>query len=61
MRRCWNLSYHQKIKHQRRLDRNVPGEDVIKLNLDGAVNDRDWVTSSGGVARDAAGMFRGAW
>jgi hypothetical protein len=38
-----------------------PGTDVIKLNLDGAVNEWDRVTGSGGIARDAAGMFRGAW
>jgi ribonuclease HI len=34
---------------------------VIKLNVDGAINSTETVAGSGGVARDDAGSFRGAW
>jgi ribonuclease HI len=38
-----------------------PSNDIIKLNIDGAVNAQVMVAGSGGVARDATGGFRGAW
>jgi len=38
-----------------------PSNGVIKLNIDGAINAQDTIAGSGGVARDAAGVFLGAW
>jgi hypothetical protein len=35
---------------------------VVKLNVDGAINNQENVAGSGGVARDGARVFsRGAW
>jgi hypothetical protein len=38
-----------------------PINGVIKINMDGAVNAQEAVGGSGGVARDAVGLFMGAW
>jgi hypothetical protein len=38
-----------------------PDRGVVKLNVDGAINSREIVVGSGGVARGDAEIFRGAW
>jgi ribonuclease HI len=38
-----------------------PIAGVVKINVDGAFNSQENVAGSGGVAREGAGIFRGAW
>jgi ribonuclease HI len=38
-----------------------PSGDIIKINVDGAINGQDMVAGSGGVARDSSRRFKGAW